>query len=90
MKVTLTLPDDLAAEVLQRPDADEFVERAVSAAVAAESKDRLSSEVSPSRWADVVKKIEAEITPLGDYYPILRLHQRQFRRGFRFRHDLPG
>lgn len=90
MKVTLTLPDDLAAEVLQRPDADEFVERAVSAAVAAESRGHQSSEASPTRWADVVKKIEAEITPLGDYYQILKRHQRQFRRGFRFKHDLPG
>lgn len=87
MKVTVTLPDDLAAEVLQRPDADEFVERAVSAAVAAESRDHQASEVSPSRWADVVKKIEAEIPPLGDYYPTLRRHQRQFRRDFRFKHD---
>lgn len=89
MKVTVTLSDDLAAEVLQRPDADEFVERAVSAAVAAETKDHQLSEVSPTRWADLVKKLEAELPSLGEYESVLRQHQRDFRRDFRFKHDLP-
>lgn len=89
MKVTLTLRDDLATAVLDRPDPDEFVERAVSAAVAAEAETRQPAVALPSKWADLVKRIEAEVPSLGDYEPVLRRHQLEFRRGFRFKHDLP-
>jgi hypothetical protein len=89
MKVTLTLPDELATAVLERPDPDEFVERAVTAAVAAEARAARPAAPPASRWSDLVKRIEAEVPSLGDYEPILRRHQREFRHGLMFKHDLP-
>jgi hypothetical protein len=86
MKITITLPDDIAERVRQLPDSDEFVTRAVEEALAREQPSTPPSEPQPSKWAQIAKRIESGPS-LGSYAKKFNADRREFRRSFRFPHD---
>jgi len=92
MKITITLPDDIARKVYRIRNRDEFVARAVEAALAHEPEEAGPSGTpapKPSRWAQAVERIERQAGAIGDYAEELARDQREFRQSFRFRHDEP-
>jgi hypothetical protein len=89
MRITITLPDDVARKVYRLKNREEFVARAVEAALAQEPEEAEPSVPRPSRWAQVVERIERQADPLGDYAEKLARDQREFRQSFYFRHDEP-
>jgi len=86
MKIIISLPDDIAERVRQRPDSDEFVTRAVEEALAREQPSTPPSEPQPSKWAQIAKRIESGPS-LGSYAKKFNADRREFRRSFRFPHD---
>jgi hypothetical protein len=89
MRITITLPDDVARKVYRLRNRDEFVARAVEAALAQEPEGAEPSAPRPSRWAQVVERIERQADPLADYTEELARDQREFRQSLHFRHDEP-
>lgn len=89
MRITITLPDDVARKVYRLRNREEFVARAVEAALAREPEEAGPSAPRPSRWAQVVERIERQADSLADYADELAKDQLEFRQGFRFRHDEP-
>jgi len=88
MKITITLPDTIAERVSRLPDREGFVLRAVEAALATEPQAAPSVESKPSKWAQIVERIEKQPT-LGSYAAQLDKDRREFRRSLRFPHDEP-
>lgn len=76
-KLTILLPDDIAERVSRRPDRDDFVRRAVADALAQES--RSESPSHESRWARIVRRIDAQPTTLGPYLQQARRDRDRFR-----------
>jgi hypothetical protein len=89
MRITITLPDDVARKVYRLRNREEFVARAVEAALAQEPEETGPSVQRPSGWAQVVERIEQQAHSLGDYAEELARDQREFRQSFQFRHDEP-
>jgi len=85
MKLVISLPDEIAERVRQLPDQDEFVARAVEAALAS-SPPSPPAEGEPSRWTEMVKRIESQPS-LGSYAKKFDADRREFRRNFGFKHD---
>jgi Arc/MetJ-type ribon-helix-helix transcriptional regulator len=86
MKITVTLPDEVAERVRQLPDRDEFVTRAVEAALA-DSPPSPPVEAKPSRWAQLVERIESQSFSLGSYAKKFDADRKEFRQNLRFPHD---
>jgi hypothetical protein len=86
MKITITLPDEIAEQVRSLPDRDGFVTRAVEAALARESPLSTPAAEKPSRWAQLVERVESQPS-LGSYAKDFDTDRREFRRDFRFPHD---
>jgi hypothetical protein len=86
MKIIISLPDEIAERVRQRPDSDDFVTRAVEDALAREQSSTFPSEAKPSKWAQIVKRIESGPS-LGSYAKKFNADRKEFRRSFRFHHD---
>jgi hypothetical protein len=89
MDITITLPDDLAEQVRQRPDKDDFVARAILMALT-DGESQMSVEPPPSKWAQVIERLERHATSLGEYENSYQQDREEFRRDFRFRHDDPS
>jgi hypothetical protein len=87
MKITIALPDDIAEKVCRLPDRDEFVARAVEAALAHEPQKTIPAGTEPSRWAQLVERIERQPATLDGYREEMARDGREFRRSFRFPHD---
>lgn len=87
MKITIALPDDIAERVCRLPDRDEFVARAVEAAFARERLETVPSETKPSKWAELVERIERQPGTLEGCTEEFAHDRREFRRSFRFPHD---
>lgn len=87
MKISITLPDELAEQVSQRADRDEFVLRAVTAALQREAPEPSAPEVRHSKWARLVEKIERQPMDLGEYRETLKKDREEFRDSFCFRDD---
>ena len=87
MKLSITLPDELAEKVSQRADRDDFVLRAVTAALQREAPELAAPQVRHSKWARLVEKIEGQSTGLGDYRESLKKDREDFRESFHFRAD---
>ena len=85
MKIVISLPDEIAERVRQLPDSDEFVARAVEAALA-DSPPSPPGEAQPSRWVEMLKRIESQPS-LGSYAKKFDEDRREFRRNFSFPHD---
>lgn len=85
MKMVISLPDEIAERIRQLPDRDDFVTRAVEAALAG-SPPSPPAEGEPSRWAEIVKRIESQPS-LGSYAKKFDADRREFRRNFGFKHD---
>ena len=78
-EITITLPDEIAEEVLRLPDPQEFLRRALADAL---------SQRGASKWARLVKEIESR-PGLGEYEDEFNRSCREFRESFRFKHDEP-
>lgn len=87
MKITITLPDDIAQRVCRLPDRDEFVAQAVEVALARERQEIIASGTNPSKWVQLVERIERQSGTLEGYTEELARDRRDFRRSFRFPHD---
>jgi hypothetical protein len=85
MKVTITLPDEIAKKVCRLPDKDAFVTRAVADALTREPE--LDAEPGRSRWALLAERIKQDAQSLGEYRESFDRDRKEFREGFRFRHD---
>lgn len=85
MKVTITLPDEIAKKVYRLPDKDAFVTRAVADALAHEPETAV--EPGRSRWALLVERIKQDAQSLGEYRESFEQDRKEFRESFRFRHD---
>jgi hypothetical protein len=85
MKVTITLPDEIARKVCRLPDRDAFVTRAVTDALAHEPE--TVPESGRSHWALLVERVKQEAQSLGDYRESFDRDRKEFRESFRFRHD---
>jgi hypothetical protein len=85
-KITIALPDDIAERVRCLPDRDEFVTRAVEAALAGASQSA-AREARASRWTQLVERIERQGSSLGDYAKELDADRRELRQNLRFPHD---
>jgi hypothetical protein len=86
MTLTISLPDEIAERIRQLPDSNGFVTRAVEEALAREQSSALPSEAKPSKWAQIVKRIESQPS-LGSYAETFNADRREFRRDFHFPHD---
>jgi hypothetical protein len=86
MKIIISLPDEIAERVRQRPDGDEFVTRAVEEALAKEPQPSTPPEPQPSKWAQIAKRIESGPS-LGSYAEKFNADRKEFRRNFHFPHD---
>jgi hypothetical protein len=86
MKITIILPDEIAQRVRQLPDSDQFVTRAVEEALARELPPTPLSEPQPSKWAQIVRRIESGPS-LGSYVEKFNADRREFRQDFHFPHD---
>jgi hypothetical protein len=86
MRIVISLPDEIAERIRQRPDSDEFVTRAVEEALAKEPQPSTPSEPQPSKWAQIVKRIESGPS-LGSYAKKLNADRRELRRNLHFPHD---
>jgi hypothetical protein len=86
MKMVISLPDEIAERVRRLPDQDEFVARAVEAALA-DSPPSPPAEAEPSRWAQLVERVESGQFSLGSYAKKFDADRREFRRNFGFKHD---
>lgn len=86
-KITITLPDDIAERVRRLPDRDEFVSRAVEAALAGASPPAASGKAKSSRWAQLVERVERQGASLGDYAKDFDADRRELRQDLRFPHD---
>jgi hypothetical protein len=87
MKITIALPDDIAETVYRLPDRDEFVARAVKAALVRERQETTPSGPQSSRWTEIVERIERQPHTLEGYAQELARDREDFRRSFRFPHD---
>lgn len=87
MKIIISLPDEIAERVRQRPDSDEFVTRAVEEALAKEPPPPTPGPEEPSRWAKIVERERSQPSSLGSYAKKFNADRREFRRSFRFHHD---
>jgi len=85
MRVTVTLPDEIAKKVCRLPDKDVFVTRAVADALAHEPE--ADAESGRSRWALIVERIKRDAQSLGEYRGTFDRDRKEFRESFRFRHD---
>jgi hypothetical protein len=85
MKITITLPDEIAERIRQLPDRDEFVTRAVEAALA--DSPSFPPQAAPSRWAQLVERIESQPFSLGGYAKKFDADRKELRRNLRFPHD---
>lgn len=88
-KLTVMLPDEIAEQVAGRSDRDEFVRRAIAEALAHEAQPERPVP-SESRWARIVRRIEANPIDLGSYSEQDRRDREQFRAETLFHHDDPG
>lgn len=86
MRIIISLPDEIAERIHQRPDSEEFVTRALEEALAKEPQPSPPPEPQPSKWAQIVKRIESGPS-LGSYAKKFNADRREFRRSFRFHHD---
>jgi len=87
MKITIALPDDIAERVCRLPDRDEFVARAVEAAFAQEQQETIPARTEPSRWVQLVERIEQQPASLEGYREELARDRSELRRSFHFSHD---
>ena len=87
MKITITLPDEIAEKVFRLRDRDEFVARAVEAAFVGRPQEMSVQDTKASKWAKLVERIEKNPDELGAYAEELAKDGRDFRRSFRFSHD---
>jgi hypothetical protein len=85
MRVTITLPDEIAKKVYRLPDKDAFVTRAVVDALSHEPE--VVAESGRSRWALLVERIKQDAQSLGEYRESFDQDRKEFRESFRFRHD---
>jgi hypothetical protein len=85
MKVTITLPDEIAKKVYRLPDKDAFVTRAVEDALAQEPE--VVADSGRSRWTLLVERIKKDAQSLGEYRKSFDQNRKEFRESFRFRHD---
>lgn len=60
MRITIALPDKIAERVCRLPDRDEFVARAVEAALAREQQETIPTGTKPSKWVRLVEQIERQ------------------------------
>lgn len=86
MKIIISLPDEIAERVRQLPDRDDFVTRAVQAALA-DSPPSPPAEAEPSRWAQLVQRIEGQQFSLGSYAKKFDADRKEFRENLSFPHD---
>ena len=86
VKLTITLPDNVARKVCRLPDPDGFVSRAVEKAL---EQNTLPAETpkESSKWARLVSEIEEGSMSLGEQAARFDRDRREFREQFRFRHD---
>lgn len=89
MKLTITLPDDVARLVRRLPNPEEFVSRAVEKALAQEAIPPIQPEAGRSKWKQIVERIERNPTSLGDYYEQFNRDRAEFRKELHFEHDEP-
>ena len=82
MRITIALPDDIAEKVCRLPNRDEFVAQAVQAALAREKQDPTPAGAKPSKWAQLVDRIERQPVNLDGYRTDLARDRRDFRRSF--------
>jgi hypothetical protein len=85
MKIVINLPDEVAEQVRRLPDRDEFVTRVIEAALA--SHPSPPAEAEPSRWAQLVERIESQSFSLGSYAKKFDADRKEFRQNFSFPHD---
>jgi Arc/MetJ-type ribon-helix-helix transcriptional regulator len=89
MKLTVSLPDNVAKRVCRLKNPDDFVRRAVEKALEQEQLPLELATEEKSKWARLVETIESESTSLGDYYDKFKKDLAEVRRDFSFRHDEP-
>jgi hypothetical protein len=83
--LTFNLPDDLAEEVSHLEDPDKFAAQALTRAL--RLHEGHEQETEPSKWAQLVARIESQGASLGEYAEAYKQSGREFRRNFRFKHD---
>jgi hypothetical protein len=86
VKLTITLPENVARKVCRLPDPDEFISRAVERALEQSAAPAERSEEG-SRWARLAHEVEDGSMSLGEAAAGFDRDRREFREGFRFKHD---
>jgi hypothetical protein len=86
MRVIISLPDEIAERIRQRPDSDEFVTRAIEEALAKEPPPPTPGPDEPSRWAKIAERVRNGPS-LGSYAKKFNADRWEFRRNFHFPHD---
>ena len=87
MELTIHLPQNLGRRVSRLRDPESFIADAVAKALGSLGRKEDRSSKTPSRWARLVERIEADPVHLDGYSEQLKRDMREFRDDFEFRHD---
>jgi hypothetical protein len=90
MQLTIHLPDDIGHRVNELGDPDAFIAAAVAKALGRLARKESKDSPTPSRWARLVERVEADPVHLDGYSEQLKRDIRQFRDEFAFKHDRPS
>ena len=88
MRLTITVPDEIAEELHRRPDADRLASEAIALALAKAHRQVQGGAQGGSRWGRVLERVEREGSVPGLREHLLE-QRREFRNGFRLRGDEP-
>jgi hypothetical protein len=89
MQITLTLPDDLARQLLRQTDPNRFAQEAIQSALQ-EQTDRSAGIGKPiSKWAMMARRVRDNPLTLGEYRERARMDGEDFRKSLTFEPEQP-
>ncbi|KHD06081.1 hypothetical protein PN36_17125 [Candidatus Thiomargarita nelsonii] len=84
MEITLTLSDDIAKQIQNLPNPNEFVSQIVKDAL---KKLTNQQQKAKEPWAKIAQRIHTDPVHLAGYSQQLKKDMREFRENFEFLHD---
>lgn len=87
MQVTLTLPDELARQLLTQADPNRFAREAIQSALQECTRQEKVVDKPLSKWAALAQRIRENPINLGEYREVARQHGKEFREGVIFDDD---
>ena len=84
MQITLSLPDELAEQLLHQTDPHRFAREAIRTALQKQTTESPEIGQPMSKWAKLAEQIRSNPVSLGDYRERARQDGEEFRESFSF------